>query len=80
MDQQWQEAANDMAKHLVIMKNGASTNGDLNVVAKQLEMLAQKIKKKNSEVQKLQKENERMEKNFGGITKSIGKPSRESTL
>ncbi len=62
MDQQWQEATNDMAKQLVVMENGASTNGDLDVVVEQLEMLAHKIRKKSGEVQQLQKENERMEK------------------
>ncbi len=55
LDQQWQEVVNDMAKHLVGMENGASTNGDLDAVAEQLEMLAQKIKKKNGEVKELQK-------------------------
>ncbi len=40
MDKQWQEATNDMAKQLVVMENGASTNGDLDVVVEQLEMLA----------------------------------------
>jgi hypothetical protein len=40
MDQQWQEATNDMAKQLVIMESGASTNGDLDAMAKQSEMLA----------------------------------------
>jgi hypothetical protein len=40
MDQQWQEAANDMAKQLVVMENGASTNGDLDAMAEQLEILA----------------------------------------
>jgi hypothetical protein len=34
MDQQWQEAANDMAKQLVIMESGASTNGALDAMAK----------------------------------------------
>jgi hypothetical protein len=34
MDQQWQEVVNDMAKQLMVMENGASTNGDLDVVAK----------------------------------------------
>jgi hypothetical protein len=29
-----------MAKHLVVMESGASTNGDLDAVVKQLEMLA----------------------------------------
>jgi hypothetical protein len=42
-----------MTKQLVVIKNGASTNGDLDAVAEQLEMLAQNIKKKNGEVQKL---------------------------
>jgi hypothetical protein len=32
------------------MENNASTNEDLDVVVEQLEMLAQKIKKKNGEV------------------------------
>jgi hypothetical protein len=40
MDQQWQEVANDMTKQLVVMENGAFANGDLDIVAKQLEMLA----------------------------------------
>jgi hypothetical protein len=40
MDQQWQEATNDMAKQLVVMENGASTNGDLDAMVEQLEMLA----------------------------------------
>jgi predicted RNA-binding protein with PIN domain len=62
MDQQWQEVTNDMAKQLVVMESGAPANGDLDVVVEQLEMLAQKIRKKNGEVQKLQKENERMAK------------------
>ncbi len=62
MDQQWQEVVNDMAKQLMVMERGASTNGDLDAVAEQLEMLAQRIKKKNGEVQELQKENERMAK------------------
>ncbi len=61
MDQEWQEVANDMAKQLVVMENGAPTNGDLDAVVEQLEMLAQKIRK-NGEVQELQKENERMAK------------------
>jgi predicted ATP-grasp superfamily ATP-dependent carboligase len=43
------------------MENGAPTNGDLDAVVEQLEMLAQKIRK-NGEVQELQKENERMVK------------------
>jgi hypothetical protein len=33
MDQQWQEAVNDMAKQLVVMESGASTNGDLDAMA-----------------------------------------------
>jgi hypothetical protein len=33
------------------MENGASTNGDLDVVVEQLEMLAHKIRKKSGEVQ-----------------------------
>ncbi len=71
MDQQWQETTNDMAKQLVVMENGASANGDLDVVAEQLEMLAQKIKKKNGEVQELQKENERMEKHLEETQKQL---------
>ncbi len=55
MDQQCQEATNDM-------ENVASTNGDLDAVVEQLEMLAHKIKRKNGEVQELQNENERMAK------------------
>ncbi len=43
------------------MESSISTNGDLDVVVEQLEMLAQKIQKKNGEVLKLQKENEKME-------------------
>jgi hypothetical protein len=35
------------------MENSASTNGDLDVMVEQLEMLAQKIKKENGEVLKL---------------------------
>ncbi len=46
----------------MVMEKGASANGDLDAVAEQLEMLAQRIKKKNGEVQELQKENERMVK------------------
>jgi hypothetical protein len=42
-----------MAKQLVVMESDASTNGDLDARAKQLEMLAQRIRKKNGEVQKL---------------------------
>jgi hypothetical protein len=53
MDRQWQEVINDMAKQLVVMESGASTNGDLDAVVEQLEMLAQRIRKKNGEVQKL---------------------------
>ncbi len=34
MDQQWQEVVNDMAKQLMVMENGASANGDLDVMAK----------------------------------------------
>jgi hypothetical protein len=37
----------------MVMERGASTNGDLDAVAEQLEMLAQRIKKKNGEVQEL---------------------------
>ncbi len=44
------------------MKNGASTNEDLDAVVEELDMLAQRIRKKNGEVQELQKENERMAK------------------
>jgi peptidoglycan hydrolase CwlO-like protein len=55
MDQQWQEATNDMAKQLVVMESGASTDGDLDAMDKQLEMLAQRIRKKHGEVQELQK-------------------------
>jgi hypothetical protein len=40
MDQQWQEATNDMVKQLMVMESGASTNGDLDAVVEQLEMLA----------------------------------------
>ncbi len=36
------------------MESGASINGDLNVMAEQLEMLAQRIRRKNGEVQELQ--------------------------
>jgi hypothetical protein len=32
MDQYWQEVVNDMAKQLLVMENGASTNGDLDVM------------------------------------------------
>jgi len=39
-----------MAKQLVVMENGVSINGDLDAVVKQLEMLAQRIIKKNGEV------------------------------
>ncbi len=46
------------------MENGASTNGDLDAMVKQLEMLAQNIGKKNGEVRKLQKENEKMAKDL----------------
>jgi hypothetical protein len=42
-----------MTKQLMVINSGASTNGDLDVVAEQLEMLAHKIRKKNGEVQKL---------------------------
>jgi hypothetical protein len=35
------------------MENSASTNGDLDAVAKQLDILAQKMKKKNGEVLEL---------------------------
>jgi hypothetical protein len=55
MDQRWQKTANDMAKQLVVMESGASTNGDLDAMDDQLEMLAYRIKKKHGEVQKLQK-------------------------
>ncbi len=41
MDLQWQvEAVNHMAKQLVFMENGASTNEDLDAVVEELEMLA----------------------------------------
>ncbi len=40
MDQHWQEAANDITKQLVVMESSTSTNGNLDVMAKQLEMLA----------------------------------------
>jgi hypothetical protein len=40
MDLQWQNVVNDMAKHLVVLESGASTNEDLDVVVEQLEMLA----------------------------------------
>ncbi len=43
-----------MTKQLVVMESDASTNGDLDARAKQLEMLAQRIRKNNGEVQKLQ--------------------------
>jgi hypothetical protein len=46
------------------MENSASTNGDLDEVAKQLEMLAQNIKRKNGEVLELQKEMRRWESNW----------------
>jgi hypothetical protein len=36
-----------MANQLMVMEGGASTNGDLDPVVEQLEMLAQKIRKKN---------------------------------
>jgi predicted RNA-binding protein with PIN domain len=71
MDQQWQEAISDMAKQLVVMESGASTNGHLDVVAEQLEMLAQMIRKKNGEVQELQKENERMAKQLDEVCKQL---------
>jgi TolA-binding protein len=71
MDLQWQEVANDMAKHLVVMESGASTNEDLDVVAEQLEMLAQRIRKNNGEVQELQKENEKMEKQLEETQKEL---------
>jgi hypothetical protein len=32
MDQQWQKVVNDMAKQLVVMEDGASTNGDFDVM------------------------------------------------
>ncbi len=60
-----------MAKQLVIMENSASTNGDLDVVVEQLEMLAQKIKKKNGEVLELQKENEKMGKQLEETQKQL---------
>jgi hypothetical protein len=44
------------------MESNASTNGDLDVVAEQIKMLAQKIKKKYGEILELQKENEKMAK------------------
>jgi hypothetical protein len=40
MDQQWQKATNDMVKQLVVIENSISTNGDLDVMVEQLEMLA----------------------------------------
>jgi hypothetical protein len=58
---QWQETANDMAKQLVLMESGASTNEDLDAMDEELEMLAQRIRKKG-EIQELVKENERMAK------------------
>ncbi len=61
MDQQWQKATNDMVKQLVVIENSISTNGDLDVMVEQLEMLAQEIQKKNGEVLELEKENEKME-------------------
>jgi hypothetical protein len=44
------------------MESGASTNGNLDAMVEQLEILAQRIKRKNGKVQELQKENERMGK------------------
>jgi hypothetical protein len=35
------------------MESGASTNEDLDVVVEELEILAQRIKKKNGEIQEL---------------------------
>jgi hypothetical protein len=32
MDQQWKEDTNDLAKQLMVMESGASTNGDLDAV------------------------------------------------
>ncbi len=71
MDLQWQNVVNDMAKHLVVMENGASTNEDLDVVAEQLEMLAQRIRKNNGEVQELQKKNEKMAKQLEETQKQL---------
>jgi hypothetical protein len=42
-----------MTKQLVVVEDGASSNGDLDVMAKQLEMLAQRVRKKNGKVQEL---------------------------
>jgi hypothetical protein len=39
-----------MTKYLVVMESGASTSGDLDVMVEQLEMLAQRVMKKNGEV------------------------------
>ncbi len=50
-----------MAKQLVLMESGASTNEDLDAMDEELEMLAQRIRKKG-EIQELVKENERMAK------------------
>lgn len=71
MDLQWQNVVNDMAKHLVVMESGASTNEDLDVVVEQLEMLAQRIRKNNGEVQELQKENEKMAKQLEETQKQL---------
>ncbi len=53
------------------MENSASTNGDLDAVAKQLDILAQKMKKKNGEVLELQKENEKMGKQLEETQKQL---------
>ncbi len=71
MDLQWQEVVNDMAKWLVLMESGASTNEDLDAMAKELEMLAQRTKKKNGEVQELQKENGKMAKQLEETQKQL---------
>ncbi len=53
------------------MENSASTNGYLDVMVEQLEMLAQKIPKKNDEVFQLQKENEKMAKQLEETWKQL---------
>lgn len=40
MDQHWQEVANDIIKQLVVVESSTSTNGNLDAMAKQLELLA----------------------------------------
>lgn len=78
MDLQWQEALNHMAKQLVLMENGASTNEDLDAVVEELEMLAQRIKKKNGEVQELQKENGRMAKQLEETQKQLANEMKKT--